>query len=342
MMTFAYPWVFYLLPLPLAIWWWWPAKRVPRPALHVPFLTRLAQVAGISPDRGASVAQGVAARRLVLPFVWICSVAAVARPQWIEAPITRNLPMRDLLLAVDLSGSMETRDFTDAKGGQVDRLTAVKQVLDDFLSKRQGDRVGLVFFGTAPFTQAPFTEDLKVCRQLLDEAQVRMAGPQTAFGDAIGLAITMFDRSDMKDRVLIVLTDGNDTSSRIPPAKAAEIAAGKGIVIHTVSVGDPAAAGEQALDIPTLQEVAKDTGGIYSAATDRQQLEAIYQKLDQLEKREAATVSHRPKRDVHVWPVAAALVVSLGYHALLWLFRILSRKRGAHRKPASELMEEVA
>lgn len=342
MISFAYPWVFLLLPLPLAVMWWWPAKRVPRPALHVPFLARLARVSGVSPEKGASVSQGVIARRFVVPLVWICTITAVARPQWIEPPITKNLPKRDLLLAVDLSGSMETEDFTDAAGRQVDRLTAVKEVLDDFLSRREGDRVGLIFFGTAPFTQAPFTEDLHVCRELLGEAQVKMAGPQTAFGDAIGLAITMFDRSDMKDRVLIVLTDGNDTSSRIPPAKAAEIAASKGIVIDTVSVGDPKAAGEQALDVATLQQVAKETGGIYSAAADRKQLEAIYQKLDEVEKREANTVSYRPKRDVHIWPVAAAFIVSLCYHLILWAFRALAHSRAGDHEAGSKPMEDAA
>src|SRR5262249_45336819 len=155
----------------------------------------------------------------------------------------------------------ETQDFMDAKGQKVDRLTAVKEVLDDFLAKRKGDRVGLIFFGSAPFVQAPITEDLQVCRKLLDEAQVKMAGPQTAFGDALGLAITVFDRSDVKDRVLIALTDGNDTASKVPPAKAAQIARDKGIVIHTISVGDPRAAGEDALDLDTLKSVATTTGG---------------------------------------------------------------------------------
>src|SRR5690606_11944978 len=129
----------------------------------------------------------------------------------------------------------ETADFQNAAGKTVSRLDAVKEVLDDFLMHRKGDRVGLILFGSAPFVQAPFTGDLAVCRELLDEAQVKMAGPQTAFGDALGLAITVFDRSTVKDRVLIALTDGNDTASKVPPAKAAEIARDKGIVIHTIS-----------------------------------------------------------------------------------------------------------
>lgn len=116
-----------------------------------------------------------------------------------------------------------------------DRLTAVKQVLGTFLTKRDGDRVGLLVFGSAAFVQAPFTEDLQVCRSLLQEMQVRMAGPQTKLGDAVGLAITVFERSDVKERVLIVLTDGNDTGSQVPPDKAAAIARDKGIKIYTIA-----------------------------------------------------------------------------------------------------------
>lgn len=321
MITLAYPWLLLLLALPLLLRFFLPAHREPRPALQIPFLARLAKACGQEPASGAAVLQGVWGRKLVLPFVWLCVVLALARPQWIEPPVSKAVPMRDLLLAVDLSGSMETQDFATADGKTTDRLTAVKQVLDGFLAQREGDRVGLILFGSAPFVQAPFTEDLKVCRQLLSEAQVKMAGPQTAFGDAIGLAITMFDRSDMKDRVLIVLTDGNDTASQVPPAKAAEIAKGKGIVIHTVSVGDPRAAGEQALDVPTLQAVAKETGGIYSAASDRKQLEDIYKHLDALEARKAATLSRRPKHDVHHWPLAVGFVAAMLYHVVLLAWR---------------------
>jgi Ca-activated chloride channel family protein len=215
-----------------------------------------------------------------------------------------------MLLAVDLSGSMETQDFAGPQGKKIDRLTAVKEVLDGFLAKRQGDRVGLIFFGSAPFVQAPFTEDLAVCRQLLDEAQVNMAGPQTAFGDAIGLALTVFDRSPLEQRVLIALTDGNDTASRVPPDKAAEIAKDKGVVIHAVSVGDPRTAGEDALDVEMLKKVAVTAGGHYAHAADRQQLDAIYQELDKLETHKVQTVSHRPRRDVFWWPLVLGLSIS--------------------------------
>ncbi|MES2708015.1 MAG: VWA domain-containing protein [Verrucomicrobiota bacterium] len=330
MLTLAHPWLLLLLPLPLLARWLAPPHREPRQALVVPFLERIAAHSGQTPSAGAVVMRGSWWRMGSLLIVWACVILALARPQVIEQAITKQIPVRDLLLAVDLSGSMETQDFKNAAGKTVDRLAAVKEVLDDFLAKRQGDRVGLIFFGTAPFVQAPFTEDLHVCRELLDEAQVRMAGPQTAFGDALGLAINTFERSKMKSRVLIALTDGNDTASKVPPAKAAEIAKDKGIVIHTVAVGDPQAAGEEALDVEALKTVAATTGGTFAHAGDRAQLESIYRKLDALETHQAETVSHRPRRDVYWWPLALALAVSALLHAL----RLLSAGHG-NKPPAT-------
>lgn len=337
MLTLAYPWLLGLLPLPALVWWLTPAHREPRQGLVVPFLARLAEESGQRPAEGAVIMRGGWLRRIALVILWAGTVLALARPQIIEPAITKNVPVRDLLLAVDLSGSMETQDFKDASGKTVDRLTAVKEVLDDFLARRQGDRVGLIFFGSAPFVQAPFTEDLKVCRELLDEAQVRMAGPQTAFGDALGLALTVFERSTVRQRVLIALTDGNDTASKVPPTKAAEIARDKGVIIHTVAVGDPRAAGEDALDEETLKQVASTTGGLYSHASDRGELEAIYKKLDELETRQAQTISHRPRRDVYWWPLAVGLLVSILQHAWQWF---ASRAASATSEPKQEPAEK--
>ena len=205
------------------------------------------------------------------------------------------MPSRDLLLAIDLSGSMQTEDFKSPDGKTVNRLTAVKLVVDDFLKRRESDRVGLILFGNAAFVQAPFTNDLDVCRELLDEAQVGMAGPKTAIGDAIGLSIHVFDRSEQKDKVLILLTDGNDTSSKVPPVDAARIAHDKGIIIHTIAVGDPKAVGEEVIDEDSLKEISKVTGGQFFRALDREQLEEIYVQIDALDTREIETVSYRPR-----------------------------------------------
>lgn len=316
MLTLATPWLLALLPLPLLVWWLVPARREARQGLVVPFLARLAEQSGQRPLKGAVILRGGWFRWIAVCFCWACAVLALARPQIIEPPVTKEVPVRDLVLAVDLSDSMATKDFKNTSGQTVDRLSAVKEVLDAFLAKRQGDRVALIFFGSASFVQAPFTEDLNVCRQLLDEAQVSMAGPQTAFGDAVGLAINLFDRSEVKERVLIALTDGNDTASQVPPLKAAKIAKDKGITVYTVAVGDPRAVGEDALDEDTLKQVASTTGGRYAHAADTRQLDDIYSQLDQLETRKAQTISHRPRRDVYWWPLAAALVVSMLLHVV--------------------------
>jgi Ca-activated chloride channel family protein len=162
--TLAYPWLLWWLAVPLLVRWLAPPHREPRQGLVVPFLDRLAAQTGQTPAEGAVVMAGGWIRRISLIVFWLATALALARPQIIEPPITKTVPVRDLLLAVDLSGSMATQDFINAAGKKVDRLSAVKEVLDDFLARRKGDRVGLIFFGTAPFVQAPFTEDLKVCR----------------------------------------------------------------------------------------------------------------------------------------------------------------------------------
>ena len=254
---------------------------------------------------------------LVLSMSWLLIVAALTRPQWLEEPIIKELPMRDLLVAVDLSGSMEAQDFTDADGNNVDRLTAVKQVLDAFFARRDGDRVGLILFGSAAFVQVPFTDDLDVVRELLDEAQIRMLGPRTMLGDAMGLAINLFERSEVDERVLIVLTDGNDTGSLVPPERAAEIARDNGVVTYTIAIGDPASVGEQALDEKTLESIASITGGSYFHANDRDELEAIYTELDEVNPRQVETQSYRPLTDLYHLPLAAMILLTLLYIMLL-------------------------
>ena len=324
MLTFAYIWVFFLAPLPLIIRWLVPARGEVRPSVRVPFLSRLSTAS----EGSTSVRDREVALRFLSSYLgWILILAALGRPQWLEPPIERTIPTRDLLLLVDLSGSMEQADFTNEEGQAVDRLTAVKKVLDDFLARREGDRVGLVVFGNAPFLQAPFTTDLELCRQLLDETAVGMAGPRTALGDAIGLGIGLFDESDAPTKTIIALTDGNDTGSGVPPAEAARIAKDREITIHTVAVGDPTTVGEEKLDQESLQAVAKVTGGDYFLALNRDELAGSYERLDEIETRETKTVSHRPCRDLYFWPLAAALLLSLGKH----LVRLIGERAGLPR-----------
>ena len=259
----------------------------------------------VTPRRTQRVLQGLA---------WVLLVVALAGPQYLEPPISRVMPTRDLLLLVDLSGSMETEDFTNSEGKTVDRLSAVKEVLDDFLTRREGDRVGLIVFGNAAFVQVPFTQDLEACRILLEETAIRMAGPRTAFGDAIGLGITLFERSDLDERVMIALTDGNDTGSKVPPAEAARIARDTGVTIHVIGVGDPRASDEEKLDKEALEVVASTTAGRYFHAADRKGLVESYDELDKLGTRDIETETYRPRLDLFHWPLGAFLLLGLIFH----------------------------
>jgi len=316
MLQFTYPWLFLLLPLPLLVYWLAPAHHEPRLAVYVPFMHVLSRLTGGASGSGTTITRR---RRLQLAQIvlsWLALVAALARPVWLGEAVVRELPMRDMLVALDLSGSMETRDFTDAAGNPAQRLEAAKQVLDGFLSRRDGDRVGLVFFGSAAFVQAPFTDDLQVVRQLLDEAQVRMLGPRTVLGDAIGMAIPLFERSEVDERVLIALTDGNDTGSLVPPVRAAEIARD-----HEVR-----------LDEATLRSVAETTGGGYYHAEDRTELEQIYAELDRLTPRLVESQSFRPEHELYHWPLAFALLLGMTYFAGV---EIRSRWR-TRRKPVPQ------
>ena len=315
MILFAWPWVFLALPLP------WLLRRLLRgrtertPAVRVPFGDRLTAAAARGP------ATQRAARHLptlVAEFaVWTLLLTALARPQRLGEPVSRVVPTRDLLLLVDLSASMTEEDFADPDdpSRRVDRLTAVKSVAGDFLERREGDRVGLVVFGNAPFLQAPFSTDLAMVRALLDEAQVGMAGPKTAFGDAIGLGIHLFEDSDTPAKTIVAMTDGNDTASRVPPVEAARVAADRDIRVHTIAIGDPSAAGEQPLDEAALRDVADAAGGTYSFAADTASLEAVYAELDRVETREVVRESRRPRRELYAWPLVLALLASLARRA---------------------------
>jgi Ca-activated chloride channel family protein len=330
MLVFAYPALCGLLLLPLLVRWLVPPFREARLALRIPFFERLAAKLDATPTEGSVVRHRGWPQAIAFFSVWAAVVLGLARPQWLEPPLSREVPTRDLLLAVDISGSMDTRDFTTADGRTVDRLTAAKEVLDEFLTRRRGDRVGLIVFGSAPFVQAPFTEDLDALRRLLQATTPRMAGPKTALGDAIGLAITLFARSALPRRTLIVLTDGNDTDSLVPPLEAARLANDERIVIHTVAVGDPTAAGEEKLDETTLRRMAETTGGRFFAASDRAALGEVYATLDALEPRIVQTVRHRPRRELFPWPLGLALALSFVQPAVLaWQAH---RQAAAHRQ----------
>lgn len=326
MLTFDLPWLFLVLPLPLVVWWLLPPHHEVTSAVRIPFFEETAARAGLTPTPGAVVPRATWAQRLVAPAVWVLVVAALARPQWMEPPLERIEPARDLLLAIDLSQSMEARDFVDASGARVDRLTAVKGVVGDFIARRKTDRIGLIVFGQAAFPQAPLTLDHDGVRVLLAETRIGMAGPQTAIGDAIGVAVKMTEHAPERDKVLVLLTDGNDTASRVPPDRAAEIAKQHRITIHTIGIGDPSADGEDKVDLAALGRIATATGGRSFRGEDRVGLEEIYRTIDQLAPDQAKRTLFRPRIELYWMPLAASAVLTMLYHAAA-LIAVAARRR---------------
>lgn len=324
MLEFTQPWAFALVALPLLVRWLLPAHRESQDSLQVPYFQRLVSLSGEVPRAGASVLTRRRVQSLASVLGWLLLVLALARPEWVGEPVTLQKSARDLMLALDLSGSMGATDFRDEAGQASDRLSAAKAVLRDFALGRDGDRLGLIVFGNAAYLQAPFTDDHTTWLTLLDESEVAMAGQSTALGDAIGLSIALFDASSTENRVLIVLTDGNDTGSRVPPVDAAAIAAAKNVTVYTVAVGDPETVGEEALDLDTLETVADTTGGAAFQALDRQALRAAYARIDELEPAEYDSLSYRPRTTMFYLPLAA---FALLYLIALPLFALLARRQ---------------
>jgi Ca-activated chloride channel family protein len=322
-----YPWLLLLLPLPWLAYRYLPAYNEARSAVRVPFFSAMSRAVGEAPSN-------VGNRRntwqlLLNVLVWALILLAAARPVFVEKPIERQQPVRDLMLAIDLSQSMETEDFTNANGEKINRLAAVKEVVQGFIDKRKDDRLGLIVFGSGAYPQAPLTLDHASLSLLLADTGIGMAGPNTAIGDAIGLSLKLLDKAHEQEKVLILLTDGNDTSSAITPDHAAEMAANKGVIIHTIGIGDPSASGEAKVNLSALEQIAKTTGGQFFRAEDRNALDQVYSTLDRLTPHQVKTLSHQPQRELFYWPLGAAVALLALYHlgALLRVRLAFTRQR---------------
>ncbi len=322
-----YPWLLLLLPLPWLAYRYLPAYNEARSAVRVPFFSAMSRAVGEAPSN-------VGSRRntwqlLLNVLVWALILLATARPVFVEKPIERQQPVRDLMLAIDLSQSMETEDFSNANGEKINRLAAVKEVVQGFIDKRKDDRLGLIVFGSGAYPQAPLTLDHASLSLLLADTGIGMAGPNTAIGDAIGLSLKLLDKAHEQEKVLILLTDGNDTSSAITPDHAAEMAANKGVIIHTIGIGDPSASGEAKVNLSALEQIAKTTGGQFFRAEDRNALDQVYSTLDRLTPHQVKTLSHQPQRELFYWPLGAAVALLALYHlgALLRVRLAFARQR---------------
>jgi Ca-activated chloride channel homolog len=335
MIILAWPWVLAALPAPWLARRWLPAAaEAEGAALRVPFFEEVAALrGGVRGERQSQILH------LGLAWVaWLLLLLAAARPQWLGDPVALPQTGRDLMLAVDISGSMGTPDM-DLNGQQATRLDVVKDVAGRFIRRRVGDRIGLILFGTQAYLQTPLTFDRTTARTMLDEAAIGLAGDATAIGDAIGLAVKRLRHGKAEQRVLILLSDGANTAGEVDPRQAAALAAEAGLKIYTIGIGAEAmrVAGlfgstvvnpSSDLDERTLRDVAKATGGAYFRARDTRGLERIYHELDKLEPAREDGRLFRPVRALFYWPLAMALLLSalLAARRLSWLPRLGARR----------------
>ncbi len=347
----AWWWWFAAIPLPLLAFWLVPRASSPvGAALRVPHFDAIAgqQTESSRPSLG---------RLLIASLIWLALIVAAARPQYVGEPVSIAVSGRDMMLAVDISGSMETADMM-LSGQMVTRLAVVKAVAGEFLQRRVGDRLGLILFGRRAYLQTPLTFDRATTRILLDESAIGLAGKETAIGDAIGVAVKRLSDPDVvgdqtddaaSERVLILLTDGANTIGSVTPIKAAELAASRGLKIYTIGVGademlvrsrfgtrriNPSSD----LDEPTLIRIAEITGGRYFRARDTEALKEIYSALDELEPVAEEEQLLRPPTELFYWPLGLAAMLSI----MLAAFRLLVARGWAAMLPAPAKHESPA
>lgn len=316
MITFDWPQLFYLLPLPLLVYWFVPEKKRQQTPLFMPFLHhRHIDSSNIAAGSNNKLSL------LLLLCIWLLLICAAAKPVKVGEIVELPANGRDVLLAVDISGSMKIKDM-ELNNREVNRLTAVKHVVNNFIEERKGDRLGLILFGSNAYIQSPLTFDLKTVATLLNEAEIGFAGQETAIGEAIGLAIKRLANQEEGDRVLILLTDGQNTAGSVDPVKAAQLAKEQNVTIYTVGMGSDKTIRRgffgmssynpsRDLDEKTLKTIADITQGRYFRARNPKELNDIYETINQLEAIEQEPEIFRPQQAVFYWPLGAAMLLCL-------------------------------
>lgn len=311
MLDFNFLWAFVLLPLPLLIRFLLAPKKRNYTQLWIPLAEGLQKQDSNKSNPLLS---------FFTPWLlWALLLTALAQPVWLGEPIRIQQQSRDMMLSIDLSGSMEERDMT-LNGQTVDRLTLLKSLVKEFVDSRQGDRLGLILFADHAYLQTPLTFDLQTIKTMVDETQIGLVGNRTAIGESIAIAIKRFIENKNEQRVLILLTDGANTSGQIKPIPAAQQAAKNNITIYTIGIGademykqsfwgktkvNPSAD----LDESTLKEVAKLTNGEYFRARSQQDLERIYDTINQLQPVDSDSLEFRPEKNLFFWPLSIAIVI---------------------------------
>jgi len=315
MIEFANTWVFYLLPAPILIRLL-PVYRQYLPHVRSPLFQHLVDQQVVKPQGAAWVNTRTPVQVVMLVIMWLSVICAVARPQWIDEPLVVETPSRDLLVVVDISGSMATQDGADGNS----RLAVVKRVLTSFSDSRQGDRLGLIVFADKPYIQAPLSADLQTWNQLLQRTVTGPAGQNTAIGDALGLALQHFEHSSIDEKVVLLLTDGSDNRSLVPPQEAALIAKQRGVRIFSVAIGSQNNLPDAPVDLDTLQAIASLSGGQFYRADDEQGLIAM---RDAFDKQVPAAPQRQwiyPRHELYMYPLFVTLMIT-GFTVVVSLLR---------------------
>lgn len=317
MLEFEWPWLALALLLPFA------ARLLPavlKPQASALLVDNVADFTGDASQQQSSKSKRI--KWLLALFTYALLTLAAMRPVWLGEEIDIPLEGRDLMLAIDLSGSMREQDMR-VGARYASRLYVTKRVATEFVEKRIGDRIGLIVFGAYPYLQTPLTFDRKTVidniakSQLNDADDIRNNIYGTTIGDAIGLAVKRLRESDIADKTLILLTDGKDETvngrqrtggSKVPPLKAAELAAKDGLKIYTIGLGSSYS---KSVDTATLEKIAQLTGGQYFRARDTSELKKIYALIDELEPIQSDAKTFKPRSALFYYPLAAALLSCL-------------------------------
>jgi Ca-activated chloride channel family protein len=315
MFEFGYIWVFLLLPLPLVVFWLVPPLKQRKEALKYPTFGEVEKATGQKASSGAWISRRNLLQWIVLSLIWIGILTALASPQIVGEPEMKVKTARNFVIAADISFSMANTDW-QIDGERVTRWEGVKQVLREFIKKREGDRLALVFFGTNAYLQAPLTTEHEVIDFMLEETDVGMAGQMTGIGKAIGYSLKIFEGDSLDQKVLLLLTDGQDDGRGILPVDAAKIAHNDSIKIYTIGIGE-ATGNNAGLDELTLKEIARIAEGEYFLAEDPVQLDAAYNTLNELEPIEFEAEENAPVTLLFHYPLGVAMMLAFA----LALFR---------------------
>lgn len=316
MLEWQWPWLAIAFPLPWITRWLAREYKSRPTAIRVPFYSTLIRT-GEENHPAASFRAGLQIDTILMAFMWLALLTAAARPVWYGESINIATSGRDLLMLVDLSDSMRIDDMI-INGQPSQRIDVVKSIANEFIARRDGDRIGLLLFGQRAYLQTPLTLDRDSVAVQLAEALPGFAGSSTAIGDALGAGINLLRDRPSASRVMIVLSDGANTFGS-EPLDAMQVALDAKVKIHTIAFGATEQtttnqAGQQVtinpssdLDTQTLGTIATTTGGSYFRATNPQELEDIYHAIDKLEPT-AKDDLVKPQRSLFHWPLGFALL----------------------------------